>query len=274
MKASRICAPEDWAASLRLWSSMSLNRRSSSFNSKSYQYLPRTNTPVSPYFSSRSWIPLKIFEKVSPFLKFRRLSSLVDEAALPPLTVPIRSGSAPRVDQLAPTDSDESNWPSISPILKLTPNAGAARVDARLTANGSLARRQVCFDFVIDTTPCTFLLWIVRTIATGCDCLIPRKYDLQPPRHSGSQVSADNSDPPQARNGRERAIDKANACLTMQSLRQGITATHYRVERNAQPAACHWAISRRMRFLSSLPTLVLGISVTRAICVGIAHLLI
>ena len=45
-------------------------------------------------------------------------------------------------DQLAPTDSDESNCPSISPILKVTPNAGAARVEARLTASGSFARRQ------------------------------------------------------------------------------------------------------------------------------------
>src|SRR5690606_41302685 len=77
MKASRISAPEDCAPSLRLESSISLNRRLSSFSSKSYQYLPRTKTPVSPYLSSRSWMPLKIFEKVSPFLKFSRPSSLV-----------------------------------------------------------------------------------------------------------------------------------------------------------------------------------------------------
>jgi hypothetical protein len=37
-----------------------------------------------------------------------------------------------------PTESDESNWPSISPMLKLTPNAGPASVEARLTARGSL----------------------------------------------------------------------------------------------------------------------------------------
>ena len=39
----------------------------------------------------------------------------------------------------------------------------------------------------------------------------------------------------------------------------------YSVERNVLLLACHWTMSWRMRFLSSLPTLVLGISVTRAI---------
>src|SRR5690606_36825549 len=91
-----------------------------SFSSKSYQYLPRRNTPVSPYLSSRSWMPLKIFEKVSAFLKFRRPSSLAVAAVLPPLVAPTRSGSAPRMDQLAPRDNEESSWPSISPMLKLT----------------------------------------------------------------------------------------------------------------------------------------------------------
>ncbi|MCY1287502.1 hypothetical protein D9M68_219840 [compost metagenome] len=65
-------------------------------------------------------MPLKIFEKVSPFLKFSRPSSVVCDSPLPPLLTPIRSGSAPRTAQLAPTDSDESNCPSISPRLKFT----------------------------------------------------------------------------------------------------------------------------------------------------------
>ncbi|MNG16370.1 hypothetical protein D3C84_1002800 [compost metagenome] len=109
MKASSNWAPEDLAPSLRPLSSMSLNGRLSSFSSKSYQYLPRMKTPVSPYLSSRSWMPLKIFEKVSPFLKFRWPSSEVWDRPSPPLFTPIRSLSAPRIDQLAPTDSDESN---------------------------------------------------------------------------------------------------------------------------------------------------------------------
>jgi len=41
-----------------------------------------------------------------------------------------------------PTEREESKFPSISPILKLTPNAGPASVEARLTARGNLARRQ------------------------------------------------------------------------------------------------------------------------------------
>ncbi|MDT4814993.1 hypothetical protein FQZ97_480120 [compost metagenome] len=64
-------------------------------------------------------MPLKIFEKVSPFLKFNRPSSPVEAKALPPLVVPTSSGSALRTAQLAPIDRDESNWPSISPILKV-----------------------------------------------------------------------------------------------------------------------------------------------------------
>ncbi|MCY1279044.1 hypothetical protein D9M69_277460 [compost metagenome] len=78
-------------------------------------------------------MPLKIFEKVSPFLKLTRPSSAVREAALPlpfgaPPMTPLpnaglklltKSGSAERSAQLAPTDSDESNCPSISPMLKL-----------------------------------------------------------------------------------------------------------------------------------------------------------
>src|SRR5262245_39897025 len=99
---------------------MGLNGRFSSLSSKSYQYLPRRNTPVSPYLSSRSWMPLKIFEKVSPFLKFRCESSEVWLRPSPPLLAPIRSGSALRIDQLAPTERDESNCPSTSPMLKLT----------------------------------------------------------------------------------------------------------------------------------------------------------
>ncbi|MCY1503292.1 hypothetical protein D9M68_374160 [compost metagenome] len=65
-------------------------------------------------------MPLKIFEKVSPRLKLRRPSSPVWVKPVPPLAAPIRSLSALAVLQLAPTDSDESNCPSISPMLKLT----------------------------------------------------------------------------------------------------------------------------------------------------------
>ncbi|MNO76889.1 hypothetical protein D3C76_679770 [compost metagenome] len=99
-------------------------------------------------------MPLKIFEKVSPFLKFRWPSSEVCDSPLPPLFAPIRSLFGLSVDQLAPTDRDESNEPSISPTLKLTAEAGAARDEARLTASGSLARRQIRFICVIDATPC------------------------------------------------------------------------------------------------------------------------
>ncbi|MNF58391.1 hypothetical protein D3C84_399430 [compost metagenome] len=101
-------------------------------------------------------MPLKIFEKVSPRLKFRRPSSEVCDRPRPPLLTPIRSSFGLAVDQLAPTDSEESNWPSISPMLKDTPNAGAASVEARLTANGSFARRQNVVVVVIDATPCVF----------------------------------------------------------------------------------------------------------------------
>src|SRR5450830_20301 len=159
MNASRISPPEDRAPIGRPLSLMSLNSRFSSLSSKSYQYLPRTNTPVSPYFSSRSWIPLKIFENVSPRLKFKWPSSEVWDKPLPPLLTPIRSRLALAVDQLAPTQSDESKLPSISPMLKLTPNAGPASVEARLTARGNLARRQNWFTEVIDATPCALLLW-------------------------------------------------------------------------------------------------------------------
>ncbi|MCY1562931.1 hypothetical protein D9M68_1003950 [compost metagenome] len=67
---------------------------------------------------------MKIFEKVSPFLKFRRLSSPVREDDSPRIPIELKlemfCGSAERTAQLAPTDRDESNCPSISPILKLT----------------------------------------------------------------------------------------------------------------------------------------------------------
>ncbi|MNQ47220.1 hypothetical protein D3C85_610560 [compost metagenome] len=80
-------------------------------------------------------MPLKIFEKVSPFLKFRRESSEVCDMPSPPLLTPIRSLSAPRMDQLAPTDSEESNCPSISPTLKFTASAGAAMQNAMAIAS-------------------------------------------------------------------------------------------------------------------------------------------
>jgi hypothetical protein len=58
-------------------------------------------------------------------------------------------------------ESDESKLPSISPMLKLTPNAGPASVEARLTAKGNLARRQNGFADVIDATPCAFIFMAV-----------------------------------------------------------------------------------------------------------------
>ncbi|MCY1548644.1 hypothetical protein D9M68_847670 [compost metagenome] len=58
-------------------------------------------------------MPLKIFEKVSPFLKFRRPSSAVREAAVPraptKLKLEMNEGSGERTDQLAPMDSEESS---------------------------------------------------------------------------------------------------------------------------------------------------------------------
>src|SRR5690606_10296238 len=99
--------------------------------------------------------------KVSPRLKFRWPSSEVCERPRPPLLTPMRFLFGLAVDQLAPTESDESNWPSISPMLKLTPNAGLASVEARLTAKGSFARRQNWFADVIDATPCTFFVMAV-----------------------------------------------------------------------------------------------------------------
>src|SRR5690606_11168631 len=108
------------------------------------------------------------------------------------------------------------------------------------------------------------------TIASRWYCLIPRKCDLQPPGTLARRFQTLHL----AKHGRETAISKPNACLTERSLSPPSQFAPHSVDRNALPASCHWAISTRMRFLSSLPTLVLGISVTRAICVGIAHLLI
>ncbi|MNQ72968.1 hypothetical protein D3C85_876870 [compost metagenome] len=64
-------------------------------------------------------MPLKIFEKVSPFLKFSRPSSEVRDSASPPLAVEMNSGSAERTAQLAPTEREESNCASISPMLNV-----------------------------------------------------------------------------------------------------------------------------------------------------------
>ncbi|MNE62726.1 hypothetical protein D3C80_1580310 [compost metagenome] len=81
---------------------------------------------------------MKIFEKVSPFLKFRRLSSLVREEALPltpcELKLEMKSGSGLRTAQLAPTDSAESKLPSISPMLKSLANTGELTAIATATA--------------------------------------------------------------------------------------------------------------------------------------------
>ncbi|MNM97791.1 hypothetical protein D3C81_1103060 [compost metagenome] len=82
---------------------------------------------------------MKIFEKVSPFLKFRRLSSLVREEALPltpcELKLEMKSGSGLRTAQLAPTDSAESKLPSNSPMLKLMALACALIPRATAAAN-------------------------------------------------------------------------------------------------------------------------------------------
>src|SRR4051812_17723947 len=103
-------------------------------------------------------------------------------------------------------------------MLKLTPKAGPASVEARLTARGNLARRQNRFADVIDATPCAFIFmavgasrndsggraavpgyerrsgsqstakrsprffsgtYLLPTIASRCCCLIPLKCDLQ-----------------------------------------------------------------------------------------------
>ncbi|MCY1349508.1 hypothetical protein D9M68_402930 [compost metagenome] len=74
-------------------------------------------------------MPLKIFEKVSPFLKLRRPSSTVVVADSPRLPSTLfgemNDGSAPRTAQLAPTESVESKLPSSSPMLKSMAWAGA-----------------------------------------------------------------------------------------------------------------------------------------------------
>ncbi|MNO79531.1 hypothetical protein D3C76_707010 [compost metagenome] len=88
-------------------------------------------------------------EKFSPLLKFSRPSSRVRLAALPvlpsELALEMKSGSAPVVDQLAPIDSDESNLPSISPILKSIALACAVHASATAVARawGRNARRIV-----------------------------------------------------------------------------------------------------------------------------------
>jgi hypothetical protein len=50
-------------------------------------------------------------------LEVQRPSSPVEDWPVPPLTKPTSELSASRMPQLAPTDSDESNVPSISPML-------------------------------------------------------------------------------------------------------------------------------------------------------------
>jgi hypothetical protein len=115
-------------------------------------------------------------------------------------------------------------------MLKLTPNAGPASVEARLTARGSLARRQNRFADVIDATPCAFIFmavgasrndsgglirsawvstrraahvkllnekaffsgsYLLPTIASRCYCLIPLKCDLQLSALWHSPISTD-----------------------------------------------------------------------------------
>ena len=56
-------------------------------------------------------------------------------SAVPPLMVPTNAGSALRMPQLAPTDSDESKLPSISPMLKSLAKASGAMVAATATAS-------------------------------------------------------------------------------------------------------------------------------------------
>jgi hypothetical protein len=80
-------------------------------------------------------MPLKIFENVSPFLKFNRPSSPVEDWPEPPLTKPTSELSASRMPQLAPTDSDESNVPSISPMLNEMACAWAQQPKATAAAS-------------------------------------------------------------------------------------------------------------------------------------------
>ncbi|MNY32577.1 hypothetical protein D3C86_1668000 [compost metagenome] len=93
-------------------------------------------------------MPLKIFEKVSPFLKFKRPSSEVREEALPPLAVEMKSGSAPRTDQLAPIDSAESNCASSSPTLNVIAWTGATQPSATATASAH-GWKLACLVFVV-----------------------------------------------------------------------------------------------------------------------------
>ena len=55
---------------------------------------------------------------------------------------------------------------------------------------------------------------------------------------------------------------------------RGAVGQTYSEEITLLPSVCHWAICKRITFLSNLPTLVLGTSVTSAICRGMPHLLI
>src|SRR5471032_2581173 len=80
-------------------------------------------------------MPLKILEKVSPFLKFRRPSSPVDAWPVPPLGTPTSFLSASRMPDLAPTDSEESNCPSISPMLNEPASAWAQQPKATAAAS-------------------------------------------------------------------------------------------------------------------------------------------
>src|SRR5690606_2116457 len=142
------------------------------------------------------------------------------------------------VDQLAPTEREESNWASISPILKFRAKAGADRVEARLMASGSRARRQNGLVVVIDATP-LLLLCLRVTITSQPAGLITRKSDLRSLKASGSPLC----DALQSLSPSPRSNNQANAWLTDRSLSASSPFAAYRVDRSSLPAACQVATS-------------------------------
>jgi hypothetical protein len=103
-------------------------------------------------------MPLKIFEKVSPLLKFRWPSSEVWDRPLPPLLTPIRSCWAWL----------STSWPHGERRVELTFDFTDVETDAecgpgerrgKTDGQRQFARRQNWFTDVIDATPCALLLW-------------------------------------------------------------------------------------------------------------------
>ena len=94
--------------------------------------------------------------------------------------------------------------------------------------------------------------------------MIPLKCDLhhQPVCNSPFAMSAKAD---AREDGSNLGNDKAKACDRALPCPNGHGAKGQSVERKVLLLACHSMMSIRIRFLSSLPTLVLGISVTMAI---------